>query len=246
MNYLIFILFLNNLLNCNCEVDGDELYEADLVVDYFENGLTHGLEALKSNDNDDILKENTSLNYNKLRWFSIGHPILVKTRASNNNENLFHFNPRGFSVSIQMLTNQHKKLLVQEVKRKYNISIELNQIDNLYLSKLTCTIKVFNPNNPKEDSDLPGYVSSFKTFPLRLDFKAPKGSKEIEWINQTLQESESIQMDCAVSSKKLNFSNKFSLYTENTVTVCGLKMSDLFHVLKDESSKYNLQVCDLI
>jgi hypothetical protein len=41
MNYLIFILFLKNSFNCNYEVDGDELYEADLVVYYFETGLSN-------------------------------------------------------------------------------------------------------------------------------------------------------------------------------------------------------------
>ena len=236
MNYLVLILFILNLLNGNCETDGGE-QEADLVVDYFENGLIHGLEAYKSNGNDNILKENTSLNYNKLRWFSIGYPLLVKTKISNNNENLFHFNPRGFSVSIQMLTNEHKKLLVEEVKRKYKIAIELKQIDNLYLSTFTCKITIFNPSNSTQFSDLPGAVSSFRTYPLRLDFKVHKGSNELEWFNRSLAESESVQMDCDVSSKNLNFSRKFSLYTENSVTVCGLKMSDVFHVLKDELSE---------
>ena len=104
-----------------------------------------------------------------------------------------------------MLINKHKKLLVEEVKRKYNISIELKQIENFHLSVFKCSITLFNPNNPEEKSDLPGHVSSFKTFPLRLDFIAPKGSKEIKWINKNLQESENIQIDCEVSSKKEEF-----------------------------------------
>ena len=235
MKNWVFILLLY-LLICNCEIDSGE-HEADLVVDYFENGLTQTLEAYKNNINDEILKENNSSNYNKLEWFSIGHPLLVKTKALSNNENLFHFNPRGFSASIQMLTNQHKKLLVEDVKRKYNIAIDSNQIINLRLSYFACKILIYNPTNPNDSTEIPGDVKTFRSPLLRIDFKAPKGSNEIEWFNQTLSESESIQMDCEISSKKLNFSSKFRLYTENTVTVCGLKMSDVFHVLKDESSK---------
>jgi hypothetical protein len=241
MKNLVFVLFLINLLKCNCETEGDEQEEADLTVDYFENGFPYVLQAYKNKRNERIFKENNSLNYHHLEWFSIGHPILVKTNTSNNIQNLFHFNPRGFSANIQMLTSEHKKTLVEEVNRKYNISIHSNQIISLQyskFSKFSCKILMHNSDNPNELTYIDGDAIPSSSQTLRIDFKAPKGSKDITWFNQSLQENESIQMDCEINAKKFNFSSKFRLYTENTVTVCGLKVSDVFHVLKDESSIY--------
>jgi hypothetical protein len=189
---LIFLLM--NILNCNSsEIDGVKYQDAALIVQYFENRLTHGLDAFKSTENDKILKENASSNYSKLKWFVIGHPVLVQSKASNNNENLFQFNSRGFSVNVQMLTNQHRKFFVQEIKRKYKIDIDsdIDQKDNLNLSNFTCKFTLLKSNDLKEVSELSGYISSFTTFPLRFNFKLPKGSKKLEWFNQSLSKNES-------------------------------------------------------
>jgi hypothetical protein len=98
-----------------------------------------------------------------------------------------------------------------------------------------------------------GEVISFKSFPLRIDFKAPIGSKYREWLNASLLEGEdNIQMKCDVKSDKEKFESSFGLYTENFLiteivqksTICGIKISSLSSILPyllDESS--NLFKC---
>ena len=228
VNFSFFVYFsLNNCL----ETSTDQ--QADLEVDFDNHGQVFDLQAFKSSENDKILVQNSSINHNKLRWYSIGVPLLLKTKSDQKEESLFHFTRKGFSAHIRMLTIEHKMLLAQEVKRKYKIDIELNQIDNLILSSFTCKILLYINSDPTE---ITGSVKSFRTFPLRIDFIAPIASKEIEWFNQSLSDGESIQLDCVISTKNKEFSSEFSLYTDNLITVCGLKRSDIFYH-SDDSSK---------
>ena len=229
-SFCFFIYF--SLNNCN-ESGTDQ--RADLEVDFHFNGKISDLQAFKSPDNDKILAENNSMNYNKLRWYSIGVPVLVKTQSDKKEESLFHFTRKGFSAHIRMLTIEHKMMLAQEIKRKYKIEIEFNQVHNLILSSFTCKIHVH------DQSDIHGSVLSLGTFPLRIDFVAPIDSKEIEWFNQSLLDSESIRFDCDIETKNKEFTSKLSLYTEDLITVCGLKRSDIFYH-SDESSKLILSV----
>ena len=89
---------------------------------------------------------------------------------------------------------------------------------------------------------LKGKIRSFSFFPLRIDFNAPNGSKEIEWFNSSLSESESnIQINCDATSDK-GFETKFSLYTDNTLiqdviqkpSICGVKISTFSNILPDD------------
>jgi hypothetical protein len=93
-----------------------------------------------------------------------------------------------------------------------------------------------------------GEVISFTNFPLRIDFRAPIGSKDRDWFNDSLSESEdNIQMKCDVKSEKMGFESRFGLYTDNVLiteiiqrpTICGIKISsfsNIFPFLLDESS----------
>ena len=99
-----------------------------------------------------------------------------------------------------------------------------------------------------------GKIRSFSFFPLRIDFNAPNGSKEIEWFNSSLSESESnIQINCDAASDK-GFEAKFSLYTDNPSfpepSICGVKISSYSNILPfllDESSSLfvSLHPCHL-
>ena len=92
-----------------------------------------------------------------------------------------------------------------------------------------------------------GEVSSFTNFPLRIDFKAPIGSKDRDWFNNSLKVKDNIQIKCHVKSEKVGFESSFSLYTDNVLiteiiqkpTICGIKISsfsNIFPFLLDESS----------
>ena len=141
-NFSLFIYFLQFILSCKSDnVQNRVLMEQDLIVDVNQDGEIIQLIALKSTENDAILAENNSLNHFKLKWYSIGIPIIVK-KKSHGKEVLFHFTRSGFNARIQMLTNEHKQLLIDEVKNMYNISVRINQIQNLILSSFKCDIPV--------------------------------------------------------------------------------------------------------
>jgi len=154
MNFFfsLVVLFIKLLLfNCKSEVvDQSKLFlEPDLKIDFHENGEIIQLVAFKSPENDLILKEKSVQNYERLRWYSIGKPLLIKIK-SNSSEYLFQFNRRGFYARIEMLTNSHKQLLISEVKRVHNITVGLSQVDHLILSSFNCEIPIQNGHNANE------------------------------------------------------------------------------------------------
>ena len=150
--YSLFILSLTkSFWLCMSEnLQTKEFSELDLRVDFQQDGEIIQLEAFKSHENDLILKENNVQNYERLRWYSIGNPLLVKVK-SNDSEYVFQFNRRGFYARIETLTTSHKQLFVAEVKRVYNITVKLNQIDHLVLSSFNCEIPVHKGHNSNEE-----------------------------------------------------------------------------------------------
>ena len=147
--YSLLILTFKLFLICNSEsVQTKAQPEPDLRVSIKQDGEVVQLEAFKSHENDLILKEKNIQNYQKLKWYSIGNPLLVKLK-SNDSEGIFQFNRRGFNGRIEMLTDTHK-LLIEKVNRVYNVTIGLDQIDHLILSSFSCEIPVHNVHNASE------------------------------------------------------------------------------------------------
>ena len=147
INHLLLILSIKLVSVCSTEnLQVKRLLEPDLRVDFKQGGETIKLEAFKSHENDLIIKEKNVQSYEKLKWYSIGNPFLVKVK-SNDSEYIFQFNSRGFYARIEMLTTNHKQLLVDEVKRVYNLTIGLNQIDHLILSSFSCEIPIHIGHN---------------------------------------------------------------------------------------------------
>lgn len=229
-SWILIYIFLIKSLSSQSESCGEQ--HTDLEREFSDAGQIHVLQAFKSPENEKHLAD--IKNHKKLKWYSIGVPLLVKTN-SGKNESLFHFSPQGFSTHIQMLTLQHKKLFVEEIYQKYEIDVKLNQIENLILTSFTCKMVV---HHNKDSSEINGSVKTFRTYPLRMDFSVPTSSNEIDWLKLSLIDGVKVQMDCEISSKYFS-GFKFSLYTENLITVCGLKMPDKN---SDESSKLVLTV----
>ena len=150
--YCLIVISFMKILLFKCKSDNGEakyFFEPDLKVDLHESGEIIQLVAFKSPENDLIFKEKNVQNYERLKWYSIGNPLLVKFK-SNNSENIFQFNRRGFYARVEMLSNTHKQLMITEVKRVYNITIGLNQIDHLILSSFYCEIPIQNGHNASE------------------------------------------------------------------------------------------------
>ena len=141
-NVSFFILLISKFIafcSSNENIEKKSFPDPDLTVDFVHDGGVVQLTAFKSPENDKIFAENNSKNYGKLKWYSIGYPLLVKTR-SKDNEFFFHFTRSGFNARIQMLTNEHRRLFIDQVKHVYNISIRIDQIDHLILSSFKCSI----------------------------------------------------------------------------------------------------------
>ena len=187
------------------------------------------LEAYSWNKNDEILAENNTKNYGKLKWFSLGHPSLaeMKSNIKSKQHRLFRHSPKGFFTHIQLLTNEHKNFLAKKIKTLYNIEIELDQIVNMPLTSFNCEIDL-------QDSDseltIKGEVKSFKHFPLRLDFKLAKNSKEMELFNKSLlaRNENDFELKCDIKSI-IGYSNVVYLNSRKYLAVSN-------HFFFDDSS----------
>jgi hypothetical protein len=130
ISFILFLLW--SVAFCNLEeVDRSSskyiVFDlADLTLDYRQSFLKIHLEAFNSLLNDQIIKENDASKYGQLNWISIGYPRL----ESNDLSSFFEFNPFGFSIRVQMLTEEHIKKFVELIKLKYGIDVIPFQIVN--------------------------------------------------------------------------------------------------------------------
>jgi len=95
-----------------------------------------------------------------------------------------------------MLTSEQRKILSKTASEKYNLDIAPSQIAHLVLDNFECHINFGGKND-----FIKGRVDHFRKFPLRMDFEAPKGSKEREVLKPYLQQhSQDIKFKCRLSS----------------------------------------------
>ena len=196
MSKILFFCFLIvslHLFVVKCE----ETLELDIVVSY-DNGQSK-LEVFKSKANDLIIKENKTYDYGKLKWYSIGHPLIIKSKSAKyKNESYFHFGGDGFFINVQMLTQMQKKTIIEEILAKYGIHVKLFQVEEFPLSSFDCDLHLINDDD--EESIVKGSVKGLLTKPiLRMAFKAQE--KEFELLEYSLSESENdLVMGCSVKS----------------------------------------------
>jgi hypothetical protein len=158
---------------------------------------------------------NTKL-YPQLLWTSLGNPKLVKRKSIiNDSLELFHFTPEEIYMHIEMLTEEHKQLLVDLASKKYSHKIDSSQIINLILSKFECSLKFFDGKNT---ISLYGKVTQFRKFPLRLDILAPETAIERKLLLDRLNDSLNIDLvlNCELATETNRFSRQLSLYTVET------------------------------
>ena len=241
MNFkrIILIFAFNLFIHSNCDESIEEQQTVpDLVVEVNVDGNDIQLEAFKSKQNDEIMAQNSTKNYGRLKWFSLGHPVLVEMKSSSNISSLFHYSSKGFFSHIQLLTIEQKKLFLKEIKSLYNIEVGLNQIVNMPLTLFKCDIGLHDGEN---ETIVEGDAALFTKFPIRIDFKA--SSKEIEMLTKSVKrDPNDFQLKCEINTN-FGYSHKFSIYTEKQTPVfniCGLKYSGISGYLQnlvDNSSK---------
>ena len=221
--FLIFTLLIlfNHLLNINCF---DDLDDVDIIVSL--NDGRSKIEAYKSKKNDLTLENikliNNSYNIRKLKWYSYGHPIIIKDMKDNNknNEKFFSIRKNGFHTIVQLLTEYQKKLIQKSVFEKYGIIIELYQIEKIPLSSFVCELTVTMESESSDDSVsiVKGSVKELIKDPLRVDFKA--NEHELGFLENIYAENDNdFEFKCTYKSTNNSIEKKFVVKTDRPDTV---------------------------
>ena len=130
----------------------------------------------------------------------------LQPKINKSKKSFFHFTQKGFYAIIKMLTNGQKISIIEEIKKVYNISIEMHQIIELKPNKFECELEI-NGDTEDEISILQGSVVSFKSSSqLKLEFRA--SNNEQNWMKNYLPERiKDLEFYCEISSKENGFEN---------------------------------------
>ena len=146
----ILVIYSNkiNLYGFSINNEAKILFDlADVKVIEINENHVHEIKAFKYSNNIEIINKKDELKYSQLEWATIGAPKPIPSFLNENNSTLFiNFTPEGFHINVQMLTELQAKLIVKEIKLKYNIKVRVNQIHNIPLSKFECQSRLINSN----------------------------------------------------------------------------------------------------
>lgn len=201
---------------------------ADLTIDFETDHGAFTIEAFKSSLNDAIIDKNQVNKYGRLNWFSIGSPALVLTPDPLNQtiKHLFIFNPEGFYVRAEMLTQEHRTLLQQLIREKYHINVTSRQIINLIPAKFDCSISFYDDGTKYL---INGRVLQLNKTPLRIDFNAPLKTKEraaFEKRVKSFGKELDLNIVCEIASKSKKV--KLNKVKANTLTLTGDQLQVIF------------------
>ena len=226
MNFFLILLILS-LINISMPNENNSK-NPDLVTTLMINDESFVLEAYPSEFNQKIFAEkNIKLN-KKLKWFSMGHPILIASESKsklNKTKSIFHFTSEGFYASIQTLTKEQKYLLVEEAKQKYNFDAQIHQIVDLKLKDFVCELYLFGYDNDREkiiETILHGKVKTFKSSNLLLQFDYKNDSQEIKLFKEYLLEinNNDLRLDCEITPEGFGKFNFILKPNKRVIAIC--------------------------
>lgn len=207
----ILTLFFIICLSVKSKQQQSSISNSDLIINDSESVPHSVLEAYKSSLNDKILKEKDPINYSQLKWFSYGSPRLITI-----NNTVLSFSSRTLMIHVQMLTNEHKKLFANQVKKQYKIDIEPDQIKDIIPAAFECLLNI----KCYEEFQLKGKVKNLREFPLRVDFDIE--NKQKECLENIEQEELTFECRMALANAKQNSSvleRTFSLWANQSATI---------------------------
>ena len=234
----------------------------DLTIDFDTKDGNYHLEAFKLQSNDDILSSKKESDYSKLSWFSLGHPVLVnnylnssslvESRNKATTAKLFRFSPEGFHIFVEMLTNEQKKLFVNEVYSKYNVSIKSKQIVRLIPEKFSCSLVIFDKSQ-RNKVHLKGYARNLREYPLRVDFFYSQFNRERvvfeERINMMkFDDHDEFSFDCKFETNgKKSRSNVLKIDSDkikslNLIEDIFGKMSETVYLTRNQMNKLSTKM----
>ena len=224
--FLCILLTLTKVLTFQVHLDNVMIETIDITVDEYNddnnNTIKNKIEAFKSTNNDQIIKNNQTSRYGELEWHSIGFPFLANINPENSSlsfANLFQITPNGFNIFIEFLSDVQKKAIIENIKIKYGIDVHSSRIIKLMLSKLTCSIDFYCDNQISEESiKLKGSSNVFSKFPVKVEFKE-LDKKTMACFDQYLVEHQNVDIHC-IASRNSNTvkKNYFSVSTEEKNT----------------------------
>jgi hypothetical protein len=142
------------------------------------NDERSSFEVFHTKENENILERKDEKKYKFLKWYSIGQPVLIESLRSLRDKriSLFHFTNKGFYATIQILSDEQKEFIIQEIKKVHKIDILKNQIDELNLNKFECGFTFRDDDG--EVLSINGLMS-FRSFgKFQIDFQAANNSLE--------------------------------------------------------------------
>jgi hypothetical protein len=151
------------------------------------NDERFSFEVFHTKENENILERKDEKKYKFLKWYSIGQPALFESLRSLRDKriSLFHFTNKGFYATIQILSDEQKELIIQEIKKVHKIDIKINQINELKLNNFECGIELRDDEG--EVLNINGFVKSFKNVgEFKIDFQAANNSMEYKLFKETV------------------------------------------------------------
>jgi hypothetical protein len=213
--YFIHLLVVFHLILVNCEE------KADLDFVFSIDDGRSSIEVFKSKSNDLILNTAEPVGIDdvkKLKWYSMGKPIVIRTKSNKyENETFVHLQRDGFYLNVQILSEAHKKLIIEKINEKHENLVELYQIEEIPLNEFGCD---FHVNHDDEESILKGVAKQLTTSPLKVHFTA----NEIEMVflfNSFSKYPNELQLDCEYKSNigGLDRNKKLIVKLEKQITV---------------------------
>ena len=204
-----FVCQDENVVDESTKTPTTKLLLRDIKKSLVVNGEKVNLEAYYTNESRNIIINNIIKEYRLLEWYSIGLPVIIESEKSKKDKSRYflHFTTKSIYGFVRMLTNEQKKIIVEEIRNIHNISIQYNQIEDLHYSKFDCKI-LLDGDDEDEETVLEGKVVSFESHPLKIEFKAGNYTKEQKWLRRFLTESiENIEFLCDIegSNEKKNY-----------------------------------------
>jgi hypothetical protein len=209
-HYFILLFVLFHLILVNCEE------EAKLDIEVRIDDDRSSFEVFKSKENDLIINGGKIHDFRKLKWYSMGKPIVILTKSEKyKSESFVHLQSEGFYLNIQILSEEHKKLIIKSINETHGIPVELFQIEEIPLKEFKCDFHLYLDD---KESILKGVAKAFTRFPLKVHFLA--NENEIKFLYYSLLNNlDELQLDCQYKSEINGLDKTLIVEFEKEITV---------------------------
>lgn len=143
---------------------------------------------------------------------SIGRPKLVpKGVNTDGSPKLVKFTDEYFSLYFDMLTEEQRKMLKEEVKRVKGIDVSTRSFVNLKPNTIECLSRLYDRKTQKRFI-LKGKVVDFISSPFQIKFPYEFNAPETMAAKEKIAQNSNIEIECKVTAgSQIKKTNSFSL-----------------------------------